>query len=89
MARVGEAVGDPGLAQAGRGLIDMTRLAASPSDVWQGILATNADYVAEAADALAADLRGLRTDLGDPSAVDRRFGRAHAWRERWPGRDPA
>lgn len=87
MVRVGEAVGEPGLAQAGRGLTDMTRLAASPSDVWQGILATNADYVAEAADALAADLRKLRSELSDPAAVDRRFEQAHAWLDRWSKRD--
>jgi prephenate dehydrogenase len=89
MARVGDAVGDTGLARAGRGLADMTRLAASPSDVWQGILATNADYIAEAAEALAADLRDIRGELTDEAAVAGRFERAHRWRSRLPKSDPA
>ena len=39
---VGEHAGDDGLALAGRGLRDTTRLAASPPDIWRDIAATNA-----------------------------------------------
>ena len=45
MQIIGDAVGHDGLALAGRGLIDTTRLAASPADIWQDIAATNADEI--------------------------------------------
>ena len=38
---VGESVGEDGLALAGRGLRDTTRLASSPSGIWRDIAATN------------------------------------------------
>ena len=49
-----EALGEAGLRYAGRGFDEMTRLAASSFDVWESILATNADYIAEALQALIA-----------------------------------
>ncbi len=45
MQVVGDAVGADGLALAGRGLVDTTRLASSPADIWQDIAATNADEI--------------------------------------------
>src|SRR5688572_26752054 len=60
--------GEAGLAAAGRGFSDMTRLAASPLDLLQGILDSNADFVADAAHALLAHLQ----PLADPDLRDAR-----------------
>jgi prephenate dehydrogenase len=86
MQVVGASVGLDGLDQAGRGLEDLTRLASSPSDIWQGILATNADFVGEAAAKLAADLAALGAGLDDVSAVQRTFDAARAVRRQWMAR---
>ena len=40
---VGRLAGDTGLELAGPGLVDTTRLAASPADIWRDIAATNDD----------------------------------------------
>ena len=53
---VGATVGENGLALSGPGLADTTRLAASPGGLWAGILAANADHVAEAMASLEAAL---------------------------------
>jgi prephenate dehydrogenase len=81
MNTAGGAVGGDGLAMAGRGLADMTRLASSPPAVWEGILAANADYVAEALDALRVELTGF--DAREPGATDLSapFARAAAFRK--------
>ena len=63
MQVVGDAVGQDGLALAGRGLADTTRLASSPAEIWQDITATNADEIGLALDALIAVLQDLRRDL--------------------------
>ena len=70
-----------GMAAGGRAFEEMTRLASSPSDLWEGILTTNADYVAEA---LAAFVKGLPThaNLTDPRWIKDTFDRAAAARER-------
>ena len=47
---VGEHAGAEGLALAGRGLRDTTRLASSPPDIWRDIASTNAANVAAALD---------------------------------------
>src|SRR5262245_19795752 len=52
MQVVGEAIGADGLAFAGRGLGDTTRLASSPADIWRDIASTNADEIGPALDAL-------------------------------------
>ena len=52
------------LAVAGPGLRDMTRLAASPWDVWRDIIATNHENVYAALDAYIARLESLRGGLG-------------------------
>jgi len=48
---------------SGPGLADMTRLAASPYDVWADILATNSGEVAGALSAYIAELEALREQL--------------------------
>jgi len=83
MQQVAEEVGPDGLGHAGRGLEDLTRLAGSPSEIWQGILATNADFVGEAAAKVAAGLAALGARLEDPPAVDRAFDAARTAREAW------
>jgi len=80
MAVVGEACGADGLALAGRGLADTTRLASSPASVWAGICATNADEIGAVLDRFAVRLRELRASLGDEEAVTRLFDEAAAWR---------
>jgi prephenate dehydrogenase len=86
MQQVGESVGPDGLDHAGRGLEDVTRLASSPSDIWQGILATNADFVGEAATRVAASLAALGARLDDPSTVSQTFDAARRARQQWVGR---
>jgi len=80
MQVVGDAVGDEGLALAGRGLADTTRLASSPPDIWQDIAATNADEIAPALDALIAVLQDLRRDLSDGERLNEVFVDAGRWR---------
>jgi prephenate dehydrogenase len=80
MKVVGEALGEEGLALAGRGLGDATRLASSPADIWQDIAATNADEIAPALDALIEVLGDLRRDLPDGIRLDEIFCDAARWR---------
>jgi prephenate dehydrogenase len=82
MAAAGQGVGEGGLALAGRGLADLTRLASSPSDVWQGILATNADYIAEALDAFTRVLPSTLHEVRDPDRIEQLFAEARMWRDR-------
>ena len=77
---VGEAVGPEGLALAGRGLADTTRLASSPPDIWRDIAATNADEIATALDALIALLQELRRDLPAGDRLADVFTAAAVWR---------
>ena len=77
---VGTEAGGDGLALTGRGLADTTRLASSPASIWRDICATNRDEVAAALDALIAELRGLRDDLGTGDALGRVFASAEEWR---------
>src|SRR6185312_9788575 len=76
MEVVGGAVGSEGLALAGRGLIDTTRLAASPAGIWADIAATNADEIGPALDALIALLQDLRRDLPDGERLTHVFASA-------------
>ena len=80
MQVVGDAVGESGLALAGRGLADTTRLASSPADIWRDIAATNADEIGPALDALIAVLRELRRDLPTGESLDDVFSTASRWR---------
>jgi prephenate dehydrogenase len=79
MTTAGDAVGRDGLAAAGPGFGDMTRLASSPADIWKGIVATNADYIAEAITALAAALPACGGGTIDPRQVEALFQRANSW----------
>ncbi len=81
MGVVGEAVGADGLALAGRGLVDTTRLASSPSGIWRDITASNADQIGPALDALIAVLQSLRDDLPSAGRLEEVFADAAAWRE--------
>jgi prephenate dehydrogenase len=80
MQVVGNAVGEDGLALAGRGLADTTRLASSPPDIWQDIAATNADEIGPALDALIAVLQELRRDLPEGERLNDVFVDAARWR---------
>ena len=76
------------LALAGRGLVDTTRLASSPADIWRDIVATNADQIGPALDTLIERLTRLRADLTDGETLDGLFEEAARWRARlMEGRD--
>jgi prephenate dehydrogenase len=77
---VGEAVGEDALALAGRGLIDTTRLASSPAEIWKDIAATNADELRAALETLIAVLRDLQDDLATGERVEEVFASAGEWR---------
>lgn len=81
---VGHEVGERGLALAGRGLIDTTRLASSPAGIWTDIASTNADQLGPALDALIELLQDLRADLGHGSRLTEVFDEANRWRQRLP-----
>jgi prephenate dehydrogenase len=80
MHLVGEHAGRDGLALAGRGLRDTTRLAASPADIWRDITASNQDNIARAIDELVAILQRLRPPSSDPEALERTFDSAARWK---------
>jgi prephenate dehydrogenase len=77
---VGSAAGADGLAMAGGGLVDTTRLASSPAGIWCDIAASNADEIAPALDALIAVLASLRDDLGSGRRLEEVFSAAARWR---------
>lgn len=81
MQVVGDAVGAEGLALAGRGLVDTTRLASSPADIWKDIAATNADEIGAALDTLIAVLEDLRSGLGSGEKLGEVFAAATRWRQ--------
>ena len=80
MDTVGSAAGNEGLRMAGRGLVDTTRLASSPADVWRDICLTNADAIGDALDCLIARLTQLRGDLERGETVEKIFSAAAKWR---------
>jgi prephenate dehydrogenase len=83
---VGDAVGDAGLELAGRGLIDTTRLASSPAEIWRDVANTNADEIRPALDTLIAILEDLRGDLTNGDRLAEIFEDAGRWRGRLTGR---
>lgn len=89
MQVVGEAVGEDALSLAGRGLLDTTRLASSPADIWRDIAATNADEIGPALDELIAVLKDLRADLASGERLAEVFGEAARWRDRLTARTAA
>ena len=80
MEVVGEGTSSSGLRLAGRGLVDSTRLASSPADVWRDVCVSNADDIGVALDRLIARLQELRAGLSDGATVDAVFARAAHWR---------
>jgi prephenate dehydrogenase len=82
MQVVGDAAGEDGLALAGRGLADTTRLAASPADIWRDIASTNAEEIGAALDVLIERLQQLRRDLGSGDTLEAIFTEAARWREK-------
>src|SRR5207249_3983210 len=83
-AIVGAARGEDGVALAGRGLSDTTRLASSPPDIWRDIASTNADQIGAALDVLIALLQELRGDLTVGNRLEEIFREAARWREKIP-----
>jgi prephenate dehydrogenase len=86
MQVVGDAVGAPGLELAGRGLVDTTRLASSPAEIWRDIASTNADEIRPALDTLIAILEDLRDDLTSGDRLAEIFEDAGRWRAQLAGR---
>ena len=80
MDAVGSAAHGEGLRMAGRGLVDTTRLASSPADVWRDICLTNADAIEAALDCLIQRLTQLRGDVRHGDAVEAIFSAAARWR---------
>ncbi len=78
---VGAAAGGEGLQLSGRGLLDTTRLASSPADIWKEVCVTNADEIAVALDALIERLQELRQGLESGQGIDQAFESANAWRK--------
>jgi prephenate dehydrogenase len=80
MQVAGAGASSDGLRLAGRGLIDTTRLASSPADVWRDVCAANADVIREALDALIARLGAIRDGLARGEVIDAVFEDAARWR---------
>ena len=80
MDTVGSTVRSEGLRMAGRGLVDTTRLASSPADVWRDICLTNADAIGDALDCLIQRLTQMRGDLARGDIVEAVFNGASKWR---------
>jgi prephenate dehydrogenase len=78
----GRSAGLPALELRGRAFDEMTRLAASPAEVWRSIAATNADFIAEALRALSDALPGDAAGLRDGRWIDAAFADAHEWTAR-------
>jgi prephenate dehydrogenase len=84
---VGESVGEEGLALAGRGLRDTTRLASSPAGIWRDIAATNPKQLRKALDAFIEVLQRFRAQAGQPDAAfDEIFESAARWKQKLDGR---
>ena len=78
---VGCRAGAEGLALAGGGLRDTTRLASSPAPTWRDIVGTNADNISGAIDDLIAALDQLRPVNGQvPPQLDEVFVSAAKWK---------
>jgi prephenate dehydrogenase len=81
MQVVGDHAGAEGLALAGRGLRDTTRLASSPANIWRDITASNQDNIARAIDELVAILLRMKpAPDASPEALDRTFDSAAQWK---------
>ena len=78
---VGGHAREEGLALAGRGLRDTTRLASSPAGTWRDIVATNRDNVSAALDDLITALQRLKATAGPcDHELDEVFLSAARWK---------
>lgn len=77
---VGKLAGDAGLEIAGAGLLDTTRLATSPPNIWKDVAMTNDDVLREALDLLIRTLTDLRDTLDTGEALEAVFTSACRWR---------
>lgn len=78
---VGEHAGAEGLALAGRGLRDTTRLASSPLNIWRDIAASNHDNIVRAIDELIDALQRLKASPNAGSTdLDATFESAAEWK---------
>jgi prephenate dehydrogenase len=77
---VGSGAGAAGLALAGQGLRDTTRLAGSPPGIWRDIVQTNHANIAASLDAMIAALTRLRDDSTGESLTPI-FDLAARWRQ--------
>jgi prephenate dehydrogenase len=83
---VGRSVGEQGLALAGLGLRDTTRLASSPPGIWRDIVATNTMQVSDALDALIDVLTSLKKQAAQPGvSFDDIFISAAQWKQKLDG----
>jgi prephenate dehydrogenase len=84
---VGERTHENGLALAGRGLRDTTRLASSPVDIWRDIASTNRDNIIPAIDELIEVLGRMKSGS---DAIAATFESAAHWKRLLDaGREPA
>lgn len=67
---VAEQVTDASLEVAGGGLRDMTRLAESPYEMWEGIIAANGGEIRRALEIFQDQLEGIRSALGAAEMED-------------------
>jgi prephenate dehydrogenase len=86
MAAAERGVGGLGADAAGPAFGEMTRLAASPPDMWRTVLAENADFVMDALAGLVAELPSV-TDLQSGAWVRDVLGPAGEARRRWQRTD--
>jgi prephenate dehydrogenase len=78
---VGGRAGADGLALAGRGLRDTTRLATSPAQTWRDIVSSNHDNISAAIDDLIAALQQMKPVAGETEPViDAVFTSAAKWK---------
>ncbi len=84
----GEHARQDGLALAGPGLRDSTRLAASSPEIWRDIAASNAPAIREALDRTIAALQELRDGLDNGDGLMRIFESAAEWKRVLDASDP-
>ena len=78
MQVAGQGAGREGLAVAGSGLRDSTRLAGSPAALWRDIAASNRTHINTALDSLIGALQRLRNEPDE--ALPQVFQEAAAWK---------
>lgn len=77
MTVVARAAGVDNLQFAGNGLRDTTRLAASPAEMWQSVLAGNSHELKPLLKSLALELAAIADQLEDPAAIQKLFDEAN------------